>query len=122
MQRFIKRFRLCIELRIFQLNYIMKKVILTSLLFSFALVGFSQVENPKRMTMYKVEKKQTVNTQSNEELIKNYQSQIEAINQKEEWLKSNPEENAKAIENGWYTDADKTRQDLRNKIKELENK
>lgn len=56
---------------------------------------------------------------SPEEEIKNCQSQIEALDKKEAWIRSNPEELKIANETNWFVNADKTRDDLRKRISEL---
>lgn len=96
----------------------MKKTILVgALIFTAAISGSAQEKNNQNqpMKIISVEKKQVTPEQE----IKNCQSQIDALDKKEAWIRSNPEEMKIANETNWFVNADKTRDDLRKRISEL---
>ncbi len=47
---------------------------------------------------------------------------LNALDKKEAWIRSNPEEMKKAQEAGWFKNAEKTRAEVRKRIKQLESK
>ena len=51
-----------------------------------------------------------------------YNSLLKALDTKEAWIRSNPEELKSATKNGWFIDANNTRKDVRAKIILIENK
>lgn len=106
----------------------MKKLITSLTLFlSFGFLGYAQeTTNPEtsNLKMYKREKPVEKNTENpkltKEEEIANCKNLLTALDEKEAWLKSNPEELAKATEAGWFEEATITRATLTARIKELE--
>jgi uncharacterized membrane-anchored protein len=71
--------------------------------------------NPKSI----VEK---VDNRSDEEKLEAYKSHLEALDTKEEWIRSNSEETKIANEQGWFINAAQTRKELKAKIAIIENK
>jgi hypothetical protein len=63
-----------------------------------------------------------VDNKSDEEKLSAYKSLLGALDKKEAWIRSNPAETKIANEEGWFTNADATRKDLRAKIALIENK
>lgn len=51
-----------------------------------------------------------------------YRSLLDALDSKEAWIRSNPEELKMANEQGWFINADNTRKDVLRKIALIENK
>ena len=100
----------------------MKKVaILVAILVGTAFTGFSQEntkEQPQRIKLYPSSHENS-NKKTPEQEIVACEQQIEALDTKEEWIKNNPEELKKATENGWFVQAEETRQQLTKKINEL---
>jgi hypothetical protein len=98
----------------------MKRLFISVLLLGAISVGFSQeksnvnTKNPAELNgrLTEGERKEL---QAKRDLLK-------ALDKKEAWIKSNPEELKIAEENGWFTQAEKTRVEVRKRIKELENK
>ncbi|MBK9192193.1 MAG: hypothetical protein IPM77_12155 [Crocinitomicaceae bacterium] len=103
----------------------MKQVILTTSLFlAMGAAGFAQEKKVSTMKIYRVESKtpeQKTELTKEEELKKCYDL-LEALDVKEAWIRSNPEELKVAEESGWFEDAAKTRADVNARIKELESK
>jgi len=95
----------------------MKKVLIIAVL----LIGVSNSAeaqlktNPTATT-------QKVDNRTDEQKIADYKYHIKALNEKEEWIRNNPEELKIAQEQGWFEFAAKTRKELRAQIAELENK
>jgi hypothetical protein len=94
----------------------MKKVIL--LLAFIAGVAYTADAQLKK-TSTPVEK---VDNRSDEDQIRIYKSHLRALDKKEEYLKSNPDELKIANEEGWFLKAAETRKDLLTKIAKLEKK
>jgi hypothetical protein len=105
----------------------MKKSIFT--LTFLTVVGISGFAQPTETTVspmriYRMEKttapvEKTELTKEQE--IKQCKDHLDALDTKEAWLRSNPEELKKAEEAGWFEDAKATREKLLARIKELEN-
>ena len=95
----------------------MKKVIIIAALF----VGVSHTASAqlKNNPTAKTEK---VDNRTDEQKIADYKYHIKALDEKEEWIRNNPEELKIAKEQGWFEFAAKTRKELRAQIAELENK
>jgi hypothetical protein len=103
----------------------MKKIIFLLVMGSVSLYGFNQ-EGEKKAERVKLVKggesmpsttEKTVKTPEQE--LKSCENQLEALNKKEAYLRSNPAEMKVAEENGWFKDADQTRATLEARIKEL---
>lgn len=103
----------------------MKQLIFTvSLFLATGLAGFAQEQKVSTMKIYRMETKtaeQKAEVSKEEELKKCY-SLLEALDAKEAFIRSNPDELKAANESGWFTTAEATRAELRAKIKELESK
>jgi hypothetical protein len=104
----------------------MKKVVLIIMvLIGGTVVGHAQeneTNKSERIKLYPIEganSKTETGTLSPEEEIKQCQDHIEALNIKEASIRSNPEETKKATENGWFVNANATREQLNARIKEL---
>jgi uncharacterized protein YcfL len=63
-----------------------------------------------------------VDTKTDAEKLAAYKAHLKALDTKEEWIRSNPEEIRIANEQGWFEKAAATRKDLKAKIAEIENK
>jgi hypothetical protein len=104
----------------------MKKVaIIMTILLGTGVSAYSQEKNPKKTEPIKVVKIETNNSRtgdnvSPEQEIININAHLEALDQKEAWIRQNPQETQIATENGWFTQAEETRIQLRARIKELE--
>lgn len=103
----------------------MKKIIFLLIMGSVSLYGFNQ-EGEKKAERVKLVKggesmpsttEKTVKTPEQE--LKSCENQLEALNKKEAYLRSNPTEMKVAEENGWFKDAAQTRATLEARIKEL---
>lgn len=103
----------------------MKKIIFLLIMSSVSLYGFNQ-EGEKKAERVKLVKggesmpsttEKTVKTPEQE--LKSCENQLEALNKKEAYLRSNPTEMKVAEENGWFKDAAQTRATLEARIKEL---
>lgn len=101
----------------------MKKIfILATLFVGFSTATTAQVKTekkPERIRLVKGGESGVKETISPADEIKRCESNLKALDQKEAWLKKNPEELKKATEDGWFTDAKKTRAILNARIKEL---
>lgn len=108
----------------------MKKFILGISVFLLGNIAFSQenggTQKVERMKVYKVERNTNQQqepaaqkTMTTEEEIEYCQGVIEALEKKEAYLKSNPEENKIALEEGWYEKAEATKAEMRARIAEL---
>lgn len=98
----------------------MKRLFITTLLLGSFVFGYSQqgVTNQKN-------KSTEVNgrlTDAEKKELQAKKSHLAALDKKEAWIRSNPEELKLAQEQGWFKNAEKTRVELRKRIKELENK
>lgn len=120
-------FRHAGRLLIYKLNTtgIMKQVILTTSLFlALGVSGFAQEQKVSTMKIYRMETQtaeQKAEVSKEEELKKCYDL-LEALDAKEAYIRSNPDELKAANESGWFINAEATRSELRAKIKELESK
>jgi hypothetical protein len=112
------------------INLIGKKVIISLSLVLAAGYGFAQ-ENGKPVStlkMYRIEPATATTTKASgttmtvEEEIQACKDHIAALDTKEAWIRSNPEELKMATENGWFEEAAATRAKLEARIKELESK
>lgn len=85
-------------------------------------IGLSQQktegQTTERMKIYHAPT-QTENEQTVEEQILICEQHLEALDVKEAEIRSNPEEYQIALENGWFEEAEATRQELRAKIERL---
>ncbi len=63
-----------------------------------------------------------VDNRTDEQKLSAYRSHLEALDTKEEWIRSNPEETQIANEQGWFVKAAKTRKELKASIAAIENK
>lgn len=110
-----------------------KTTLITLVFFGFSFVSSAQEGNQngkERITLYKVEQQESSNsrTQSDkkfstpEEEIAYCNEMLNALDQKEAWIRNNPEELKIAQENGWFEKAEATRKELRERIQKLENK
>ncbi|MGV6860384.1 MAG: hypothetical protein ACWA41_01355 [Putridiphycobacter sp.] len=94
----------------------MKKVlILAALVLSVSYSANAQLKNNTVKT-------QPVDNRTDAEKIQAYKDHLKALDTKEEWIRSNPEEMKIAQEQGWFENAARTRKELKAKIAELENK
>lgn len=95
----------------------MKKVIIIAAF----IVGVSHTAEAQQHTnpTTTVEK---VDNRTDEEKLLAYRSHLDALDTKEEWIRSNPEETKIANEQGWFVKAAQTRKELKAKIAEIENK
>ncbi len=95
----------------------MKKVlILVALVLS---VSYNANAQQKQTTPVKTEQ---VDNRTDAEKLAGYKDLLKALDTKEAWIRSNPEEVKIANEQGWFENAAKTRKDLKAKIAEIENK
>jgi len=65
---------------------------------------------------------QTAVIKTDKEKLEAYKSHLDALNTKEAWIRSNPEEFKIATKNGWFDNATKTRKELKEAISKIENK
>ena len=103
----------------------MKRIILAaSFLLVIGTTGFGQQNNTQvsPMKVYKMEStvapEQKVEMTKEEE-IAYCEGVINALDQKEAWIRSNPEELKLATENGWFVNANATREKMGARIIEL---
>lgn len=95
----------------------MKKIfILVALVLS---VSYTANAQQKQTTPVKNEQ---VDNRTDAEKLAAYKDLLKALNTKEEWIRSKPEEVKIANEQGWFVKAAKTRKELKAKIAEIENK
>ena len=82
----------------------------------------NETNKSERIKLYPIEKT-NANTENKvltpEIEILQCEEHIEALSVKEAWIRSNPEELKEATENGWFVNANETRQKLNARIKEL---
>jgi hypothetical protein len=103
----------------------MKKIIFLLIMGSASLYGFSQEGEKKveRVKLVKGSESATANQEKTvktpEQELKSCEVQLDALNKKEAYLRSNPAEMKVAEENGWFKDAAITRATLEARIKEL---
>lgn len=74
------------------------------------------------MKIYKMPESEQKPELTKEQEIENCKNLLEALDIKEAWIRSNPEELQKAIDSGWFENAEKTRAELKARIEELESK
>ncbi|MEZ4936257.1 MAG: hypothetical protein R2799_01545 [Crocinitomicaceae bacterium] len=98
----------------------MKKLIYTTIFFSMVSFGFAQ-ENPNVTKKNGTEVNGRL-TEAEQKELRAKKDLLTALDKKEAWIRSNPEEMKKAEESGWFKNAEKTRSEVRKRIKELENK
>ena len=105
----------------------MKKIIIAILAIGFSYTSFSQQadkvdKKPERIKVVKggestpVEMKKKLTPKRE---LQNCENTLVALDKKEVVIRNNPAELKLANENGWFTDADKTRATLNKRIKEL---
>ena len=82
-------------------------------------VSYTAEAQPQKNPTTTVEK---VDNRSDEEKLLAYKSHLDALDTKEEWIRSNPEETKIANEQGWFVKAAQTRKELKAQIAEIENK
>jgi hypothetical protein len=111
------------------INPIRKKVIVSLGFVLVAGYGFAQETGKPVSTlkMYRIEPATTTTTANGtvmtvEEEIQACKDHLAALDTKEAWIRSNPEELKLANENGWFEEAAATRVKLEARIKELESK
>lgn len=105
---------------------------MSALVLAISTTGFSQLAEKKedkkveRIKVVKGGESKPVSTEkttkvvlSPEEELKSCEAQLDALNKKETYLRSNPEQLKVAEENGWFADAEKTRAVLTKRINEL---
>lgn len=86
----------------------------------FVFNGYSQENNkkPERIKLYPSTHANETKLTPEQEILE-CEQHLEALDGKEAWIKENPEELKIANENGWFEKADKTRVELKARIKEL---
>lgn len=95
----------------------MKKIfILVALVLS---ISYTANAQQKQTTPVKTEQ---ADNRTDAEKLAAYKDLLKALNTKEEWIRSKPEEVKIANEQGWFEKAAKTRKELKAKIAEIENK
>jgi hypothetical protein len=95
----------------------MKKVfILVALVLS---ISYNANAQQKQTTPAQTEQ---VDNRTDAEKLAAYKAHLNALDTKEEWIRSKPEEVNIANEQGWFEQAAKTRKELKAKIAEIENK
>jgi len=106
----------------------MRKLFFTiTLIVSGSILSFCQEQNNQQQSPLKIYKMETGNSNgtktelTKEQEIQACKDQLEALDTKEAYIRSNPEELKIAQENGWFEKADETRAKLNARIKELEN-
>lgn len=92
-----------------------KVIILAAFIFGMANTVNAQLRTNTNQTT-------TVVTEDDKQKLPAYKSHLKALDTKEAWIRSNPEELKMANENGWFVNADKTRKELLAKIALIENK
>ncbi|UKN02504.1 hypothetical protein K6119_03085 [Paracrocinitomix mangrovi] len=99
----------------------MKKLFLSVFVVLGASLGAVAQETPnkpERIKLYPSSHSTNNELTPQEEIIK-CEQHLEALDQKEAAIKSNPEELKIAQENGWFENAEKTRKELKARIEEL---
>lgn len=99
---------------------IMKRLFFSILVLSAASVGMAQ-ENVNQNNQTRTEINGRL-TEAEKQELQSKKDLLAALDSKEAWIRSNPEELKIANENGWFTNAEKTRVEIRKRIKELESK
>jgi hypothetical protein len=92
-----------------------KAIILAAFIFGMSYTVDAQLRTNSNPTT------KVVNQDDKQKLIA-YQSLLEALDTKEAWIRSNPEELSMANKNGWFINANNTRKDVLAKIALIENK
>jgi hypothetical protein len=99
----------------------MKKVALLTLVFvGISFSGISQEKKevkPERIKLYPSQHQSTIETPEQE--ITRLEQHLAALDEKEAWIKSNPEELKTATENDWFDQTEKTRKEIRTRLIEL---
>ena len=98
----------------------MKRILFSIVLVSSISFGFSQEKVNNRNANPTEINGRLTEAEKNELQAK--KDLLTALDKKEAWLKSDPKELAIAKESGWFKNAEKTRLEVRKRIKELENK
>ncbi|MBD3638769.1 MAG: hypothetical protein HUJ25_15555 [Crocinitomicaceae bacterium] len=102
----------------------MKSITLFVLVFlGISVTSYSQENNtskPERVELYPYTP--SSNTITPEQEIANCEAQIEALDTKEAKIRESEEQIKIAEENGWFEQAEKNRQELQARIKELKSK
>lgn len=98
----------------------MKRLIYTVILFSVVSLGYAQQNGPA--TQKTGTEKTGRLTDAERKELRAKKDLLNALDKKEAWIRSNPDELKKAQETGWFKNAEKTRAEVRKRIKELENK
>jgi hypothetical protein len=93
-----------------------KVIILAAFIFGMSHTSEAQLRTNSNTTTTKVV------TEDDKQKLTAHKSLLEALDTKEAWIRSNPEEFKIATKNGWFIDADKTRKELNAKIAVTENK
>jgi len=93
-----------------------KAIILAAFIFGMAHTSEAQLRTNSNTSTSKVV------SQDDQKKLQAYKSHLQALDTKEAWIRSNPEELALANRNGWFIDADKTRKEIKNAIAIIENK
>jgi len=92
-----------------------KLIILAAFIFGMSNIAEAQLRtNPNATTK--------VVTEDDKQKLASYKSLLKALDTKEAWIRSNPEELKLATKNGWFVNAEKTRKDVLAKIALIENK
>lgn len=106
----------------------MKRIILsTAVLLVAGVTSFAQ-QNGTQVSPMKIYKMETPSNAApkaeltKEQEIEQCKNHLNALDVKEAWIRSNPEELKIATESGWFEDAAATRAALNARIKELESK
>jgi hypothetical protein len=95
----------------------MKKVIILA---AFIVgISYSAEAQLKTNNTSKVEK---VDDKTDAEKLTAYKDLLKALDTKEAWIRSNPEELKIAKEQGWFVKAENTRKDVQAKVAQIENK
>jgi len=92
-----------------------KLIILAAFIFGMSNIAEAQLRTNPNVTT------KVVNEDDKQKLV-SYKSLLEALDTKEAWIRSNPEELKLANKNGWFVNAEKTRKDILAKIALIENK
>ena len=102
----------------------MKKIAIVTFVFlGLSFTGFSQEQKetqPERIKLVPVEKETNIESPADE--IERLQAHLEALDAKESWIRSNPDEMEKANESGWFEQAAKTRREINIRLTELNKK
>jgi len=104
----------------------MKRLILSvSFLLGIGMIGFSQQTESQvsPMVIYRMPAESPEKSElTKEQEIEQCKNLLNALDTKEAWIRSNPEELKIATESGWFEDAAVTRARVHARLKELESK